>query len=452
MMGYLAYFNFVEADEVVKNPYNKMIDSQESKVTRGDILASDGSVLATTEVDNDGNETRTYPYNNVFCHVVGLASEKTGLEGTQNFYLLSKPDNIFEQISNDATGKKAVGDTIVTTLVPQLQSVAYEALKDNKGAVVVMEPSTGKILAMVSKPDYNPNDAATDYSKWLTYDSSDSVLLNRATQGLYPPGSTFKILTSLEYIRENPYYDSFEYNCSGSAYAEGGTTIPCNNNKAHGHETLKTAFANSCNSAFSTVGLELNKNKFKETCESFLFNNNLPIELEYNSSSFALNENSGISEVQETSIGQGKTMISPIHNLMITSAIANDGKMMKPYLVDSIKSSNGTVVSQTSPTVYKDNLVSSDEASVLKEYMRGVVTNGTGNALKNASYKAAGKTGSAQYDSSSNYHSWFVGFAPYDNPKVSICVVLEGGFKNVSSAQYTAKKVLDEYFKIYGND
>ncbi len=450
MMGYLTYFNIAEAGDVVKNPYNKMIDSQADKVIRGNILASDGSVLATTKVDADGNETREYPYGSTFSHVVGLASAKTGLEGSQNFYLLSKPENIFEQISKDATGTKFVGDTVVTTLVPELQKAADKALGNNKGAVIVMEPSTGKILAMVSKPDYDPNAAVTEYSKWLEYDSSDSVLLNRATQGLYPPGSTFKILTALEYVRENSDYDSYTYNCNGSAYVDGGTTIPCNNNKAHGHETLKTAFANSCNSAFSTLGLKLNKSEFKNTCESFLFNNDLPVEIEHNSSSMTINADSGISEVQETSIGQGKTMMSPLHNLMITSTIANNGKMMTPYLVDAVKDSNDNVVEQKSPTVYKDNLVSASEAATIKKYMRAVVTNGTGTAFRNASYEVAGKTGSAQYDNSSNYHSWFVGFAPYDNPKVAICVVLEGGFKNVSSAQYIAKPVLDEYFKLNG--
>jgi cell division protein FtsI/penicillin-binding protein 2 len=444
MMGYLIYFNVAVAPNVINNPYNKRIDNQETKVVRGDILAADGSVLATTETDDEGVETRSYPYGSLFCHVIGLSSAKTGVEGQANYDLLSESDNIISQLISDASGDKAMGDTVVTTLDVDLQQAAYDAIGDNKGAVIVMEPSTGKILAMVSKPDYDPNLASTDYNEWLTYDSADSVLLNRATQGLYPPGSTFKILTALEYMREYDA-DSYEYYCTGSAYVQGGTTIPCSNEKQHGTQSLKTAFANSCNSAFSTIGLDLDKAQFKRLCSTFLFNSSLPLGIEYSTSSFTLDENSGISEVQETAIGQGKTMISPIHNLLITATIANGGVLMTPYLVDSVQTAGGDVVKQTQPSEY-GTLMSTDEAYTLTEYMRAVVTSGTGSALKYASYNAAGKTGSAQYDSSEDVHSWFVGFAPYDDPEIAVCVILEGGYSGVSSAQYVAKKVFDAYF------
>lgn len=446
MAGYLVYFNVVEAASVINNPYNKRIDNQEVKVIRGDILAADGSVLATTETNEDGTETRRYPFGSVFCHVVGLNSAKTGIEGLGNFDLLSETENIIKQLTNDASGQKAVGNTVVTTLVPKLQEAAYQALGDNKGAVIVMEPSTGKVLALVSKPDYDPNLASTDYNEWLGYDSADSVLLNRATQGLYPPGSTFKMLTALEYIREQSAYDTYSYECAGSAYIPGGTTIPCYDNTVHGWENLKSAFANSCNSAFSTLGLELDKGSFKTLCSTFLFNESLGIGMEASVSSFALNENSGISEVQETAIGQGRTMITPIHNLMIASAIANKGMMMTPYFIESVQTAGGSRVASYGPKE-RAAVMTAAEAGTLTEYMREVVTSGTGRAFKNASYAVAGKTGSAQYDSSDAYHSWFVGFAPYDDPQVAVCVILEGGYTGISGAQYAAKSVLDVYFK-----
>ena len=269
-------------------------------------------------------------------------------------------------------------------------------------------------------------------------------MLNRATQGLYPPGSTFKIITALEYIREYDA-DSYSYHCTGSAYIQGGTSIPCFDNKAHGTENLETAFANSCNSAFSTIGTQLNRSAFKNLCSTLMFNSNLPIGIEYNSSSFTLDDSSGISEAQETAIGQGKTMMTPIHNLMITAAIANDGVMMTPYLVDHVQTADKIIVEQTTPTALA-TVATADEAEQLTQYMRAVVTQGTGYALKNASYKVAGKTGSAQYDSSDNVHSWFVGFAPYDDPEVAICVILEGGYTGVRNASYVAKEVLDAYF------
>lgn len=445
MMGYLVWFNVTEAPEIINSPYNKRVDNQEMKVIRGDILAADGSVLATTDTDEDGVETRSYPFGRVFCHVVGLSAAKSGIEGQENYHLLSEDGNILKQLANDATGQKAMGNTSITTLDTKLQKAAYDALGSNKGAVIVMEPSTGKILAMVSKPDYDPNDASTDYSEWLTYDSEDSVLLNRATQGLYPPGSTFKIITALEYMRE---YDveSYLYECSGSEYVQGGTSIPCFDNKSHGTESFETAFANSCNSAFSLMGTQINRASLKNLCSTLKFNSSLSLGIEYSVSSFTLDEESGISEAQETAIGQGKTMMSPIHNLMITAAIANNGIMMTPYLVDSVQTADETLVQQNVPEQLAV-VATQEESQILTQYMRAVVTQGTGYALKNASYKAAGKTGSAQYDSSDNVHSWFTGFAPYDSPEVAICVILEGGYTGTKNASYVAKEVLDAYFE-----
>ncbi len=446
MSGYLVYFNVFKASSIIDNPYNKRIDNLENKVVRGNILAADGQILATTQVDEEGNETRYYPFENVFCHVVGLNSAKTGIEGLANFELLSTSGNIIEELADDLSGEKAVGFDVVTTLVPELQEAAYNAMGNNKGAVIAIEPSTGKVLAMVSKPDYNPNDAAEYYSEWLNYDSSESVLLNRATQGLYSPGSTFKILTALEYIRDNDDYESFSYDCTGSAYVAGGTTIPCYDGTVHGHQNLEMAFANSCNGVFSTIGFKLNLAKFKQTCEDFLFNKNLDIGIESSVSSFSMDENAGISEIQETGIGQGKTMISPMHNLMIISAIANNGVMMKPYFIDRVQTREGSTVSQTEPEE-RATVCTPTEAAIISEYCRTVVTDGTGYAFRYTSYEVAGKTGTAQYDSSDRVHSWFVGFAPYDDPQIAFCVILEGGYTGVPGAQQIAKSLLDAFFE-----
>ena len=239
---YLCIFNVKDAGTIVNNPYNKRVDNQESKVVRGDILADDGDVLATTLTDEDGNETRYYPYDNLFCHSVGFTSltgMKTGIEQSQNYFLLSETDNVLDQIGNDLSGGKAKGHNVTTTLNVELTKAAYKALGNNKGAVIAMEPATGKILAMVSNPSFDANAVNTDYDEWITYDSADSVLLNRATQGLYPPGSTFKIITALAYIRQNQNdYYNYSYNCDGQAYISGGTTIACFDHTAHGYQDL----------------------------------------------------------------------------------------------------------------------------------------------------------------------------------------------------------------------
>lgn len=447
MIIYLCMFNIKDAKNVINNPYNKRVDNQAEKVVRGDIYSADGTLLATTDTDENGVETRIYPQKKLFSHVIGYNSKtKMGVELAENYYLLSETDNIFDQISTDLTGEKAKGHNVYTTLDTTLQKAAYRALGSNKGAIIVMEPSTGKILAMVSKPDFDPNLVYEDYDEWISYDSKDSVLLNRATQGLYAPGSTFKIMTTLEYMRENKNtYNDFSYTCSGSDYEEGGTTIPCADGNVHKTETLVKAFANSCNSAFSHIGAGLDNASFRELCNTFLFNRNIPVAFEYNKSSFVLNKESGISESQETAIGQGKTMISPLHNLMIASTVANGGKMMTPYVVDYIEDAYGRIVKQYKPSVI-EQLMSEEEAEYLTECMEEVIDSGTGGSMRWSSYNAAGKTGSAQYDSSDNIHSWFVGFAPAENPQIAISVVLEGGYSG-SSAQYTAKAVFDAFFE-----
>ena len=446
MAVYFGWFIQFKSENVIGSSYNARLDLLSDRVTRGSIMSNDKTVLAQTNVASDGSEKRYYPYDYLFVHSVGYSGKngKTGLESLANFYLLSSHVNLIEKTINEFQGKKNLGDNVITTLDVDLQQTASDAIGKHRGAVIVMEPDTGKILTMVSQPNFNANLVDERWAELISPDNTKAQLVNRATQGLYPPGSTFKIITALEYIREYDA-DSYSYHCTGSAYIQGGTSIPCFDNKAHGTEDLETAFANSCNSAFSTIGTQLNRSAFKNLCSTLMFNSNLPIGIEYNSSSFTLDDSSGISEAQETAIGQGKTMMTPIHNLMITAAIANDGVMMTPYLVDHVQTADKIIVEQTTPTALA-TVATADEAEQLTQYMRAVVTQGTGYALKNASYKAAGKTGSAQYDSSDNVHSWFVGFAPYDDPEVAICVILEGGYTGVRNASYVAKEVLDAYF------
>ena len=214
---YFAFFLQIKSENVINNSYNARLDSFSDRVVRGEILSSDGRVLAQTNVDENGGETRYYPYDAMFSHVVGYSTKgKTGLEALGNFYLLTSHVNLAEQVINELSSVKNLGDNVITTLDVDLQKAAYDALGSRKGAVVAMEPDTGKILAMVSKPDYNPNTLAADWDALVAGDNSEGQLLNRAAQGLYPPGSTFKIVTALEYIRENPEnFRDYRFDCSG---------------------------------------------------------------------------------------------------------------------------------------------------------------------------------------------------------------------------------------------
>ena len=210
MMVHLVKYVVVDADSDIANSYNKRQNLYAETVIKGQIISDDGVVLAETKTDDDGNETRVYPYSNMFAHAVGYDSNgQAGLEMVSNYYLLTSNQNILYRIYHALSDKKDMGNNVITTLDYDLQSTAYNALGDNDGAVVAIEPSTGKIKAMVSKPDFDPNQISSVIEE--TANSDSSCLLNRATQGMYPPGSTFKILTTLEYIRENPNYKSYSY-------------------------------------------------------------------------------------------------------------------------------------------------------------------------------------------------------------------------------------------------
>lgn len=317
MIGYFIYFQTMVSSNVITSPYNKRQDTFADRVVRGDVLTGDGMVIATTEVGAAGTETRVYPYDDLFAHVVGYASQgKTGIELLANYQLLTSHAYFLERFVNEIQEQKNIGDNVITTLNFELQKTAYDALGNYRGTVIALEPSTGKVLAMVSKPDFNPNEVD---SNWKSISgSSDSVLLNRATQGLYPPGSTFKVLTLLEYMREGNDLDNWTYECNGS-YEENGVTINCYKGKSHGTVDLKTAFAKSCNGAFAKMGLEIDNIDFMHTCNELLFNADIPVELPSKQSSILLNEDSETGMIMQTAIGQATTEVTPMHMALITS-------------------------------------------------------------------------------------------------------------------------------------
>lgn len=357
MTGYFIYFDAVLSPDVINNPYNARLDAFAERTIRGSILSSDGTVLAETKTASDGTQTRNYPYANLFAHVVGYSTRgNTGLEQLANYYLLTSSISPAEQLKNQVKDEKSPGDNVVTTLDLDLQRTAYDALGKYRGAAVVLEVSTGKILAMVSKPDFDPGTINENWDSLTNEGSTESgsVLYNRATQGLYAPGSTFKIVTLLEYMRENPdTYADFSFQCKGKV-TEGNYTISCYNKKAHGSEDLTKAFAKSCNSAFATIGLSLDETSFKNTCEELLFNTDLPSPLTYSKSSFSLQPDATPAEQMMTAIGQGETLVSPLHMALIASAIAGDGLLMKPYLMDKVQSAGGAEVKTFDPEAYGD--------------------------------------------------------------------------------------------------
>lgn len=448
LIAYFVHFELYVAEDFINNSHNARLSSFTESVVRGSILSADGQVLAETVTDSAGNETRSYPLKNLFAHVVGYSTMGTaGLEDSENYHLLSSHVNFVEKAVNDVTEEKVSGDNVVTTLEYPIQYAAYNSLGGESGAVVVIEVDTGKVLAMVSKPDYDPNNLAVNWESIVEDANSESVLYNRATLGKYPPGSTFKILTTLEYLREHPNdYEDYSYYCSGSI-SDDVNTLSCYSGEVHGTVDLKESFAESCNTSYANIGLALNLNKYKKTCEELLFNTTLPTnDFTATTSSFSLDSTSGTSVIMHTAIGQGETLVSPVHMAMIASAIDNGGVLMKPYLVDHIENANGDVVSTASSQKY-GSLMTEAESEILKEYMAEVVQNGTGTRLKDQTYTAYGKTGTAEYSDAGDSHAWFVGFAHQEGKSdIAVAVVVEGAGLGSSYAVPIAKDVFNAYY------
>lgn len=447
LMAYMAYFLEVEREDVIGNPYNNpRLDKFSEEVERGRILGNDGTILAMTETDGEGRERRVYPQGELFAHVAGYSTRgRTGLEALGNFYLLSSHVNLLSQGMARLSGRKSPGDSLVTTLDLRLQQTASQALGDRRGAVVVMEPDTGRILAMVSKPGFDPNLVETDWESLTSGDDGQARLLNRASQGLYPPGSVFKIIAALAYIRQHPEdYDQFRFDCDGY-FEYGDYTIQCYHGNAHGSQDLFQAFANSCNGAFAAIGLELEPGRLAETAGGLLLGQDLPVDIASSRSRFAMGREAETWEILQTAIGQGLTQMTPLHNAVITAAIANNGVLMKPCLLERVENAAGETVKAFEAEEW-GSIMTPEEAGILRAMMRQVVTDGTGSALRTEDYTAAGKTGSAQFETGKDSHAWFTGFAPAEDPQIVVTVVVEEGGSGGQTAAPAARSIFDVYF------
>ena len=439
LAGYITHYAITHRQELINNSYNGRQQMLIAQNRRGRIYAADGNLLAQTVENEDGSEKREYPYQSLFSHVVGYATNgRMGVEAQANYYLINSNAPLSQKAALDVSGEKYPGDDVYTTLNVELQQVASNALGIYQGAVIVTEPDTGKVLAMISKPDFNPELIADMWDE-LVQDEESSVLLNRATQGLYPPGSTFKIVTALEYIIENPdSYQTYSYNCTG-AIKRGEDRIQCYHGSVHGTVGFERSFAKSCNTSFANMGFLLDRGRFRRTLDRLLFNQELPVAFNYNISRVDMSEQTADSDMMQVSIGQGTTSITPLQLNMITCAIANEGILMEPYLIDYVQNSAGNQIKVFSPSAYGS----------IMEKEEDVVEEGTATRLKGLSYTAAGKTGSAEYGTiKGESHAWFTGFAPAEDPQVCVTIIIEGAGAGGDYAVPIAKRIFDAYFGV----
>lgn len=439
---YLSKFIIVDSESVITNSYNRRMRTLDETIIRGDILSSNGEVLAYSEYAND-TFVRKYPFSNTFSHVVGYSDKvNTGIESKYNFKLQRLNNEVFQRISNSLNDTSLSGSSLELTIDDKLQKLIYDEFPTKKGAVIVTEPKTGKILSMVSFPNFNPNNISENWNL-LNNDTENAQLLNRATQALYSPGSTFKMITAIAALENIPNINEIEYECKGVDYFDGNR-VRCFGSTRHGKVNLKKAMQVSCNTYFAYIGKDI-ADEIREVAERVYFNSYLPYDMDLSISSITLNNELSVAEKVETSFGQGNTLVTPLHMAIITGAVANGGYIYKPYVVDKIITPTGKVKHKNMPIMLKE-VFDFETTSALTEMMIGVVEGGTANAIKIDGISIAAKTGTAENETGVD-HGWLVAFVPANDPQVCITILLEsadGGKKAFPLAKKIIKYVISD--------
>lgn len=447
LIVYLTYFELFRAEEVKSSSYNKR-PSNDEYILRGSIYDRNKNLLASSTRDANDNQIRYYEHDNLYSHVIGYYDDiygQTGLERAYNSTLsdsniVDDVKNVFFQVLdrlNVSTesiplNKDSKGNSLVLTIDHALQKLAKEQLGTKKGSIVAMNPQNGDILAMVSYPDFNPSKTKND---WKETDSE----FNRATQGTYPPGSIYKIITATAAL-ENEDINT-DINCEGEINI-GGTPIHDAGNRAHGNIDLTEALVQSCNVSFSQIGVQLGQDKLKDVSERFMFNEEIPFDINTKASKFPAH-NMDKTELAKTSFGQGELLVTPLNMALMASAIANDGEMMTPNLVKNVINSGGTVLKESKSEVLS-TVTTPEIANKITDMMVGVVDRGTGTNARINGVNVAGKTGTAEVSKDSDDdHAWFVAFAPAENPQIAVTVILENhGGSGGRNAAPIAKNII----------
>ncbi|MCX2967997.1 MULTISPECIES: peptidoglycan D,D-transpeptidase FtsI family protein [Streptomyces] len=428
------WVQFVQADELQSDDRNRRVAVERYAHPRGDIIVEGKAVTGSTETDgSDYQYKRTHKNGPVWAPVTGRASQAFGtsmLEGVYDEFLTGTDDRLFFNRTIDMlTGKPMEGGNVVTTLNAEAQRAAFEGLGDKKGAVAAIDPQTGAILALASTPSYDPSAIAgnskEDEKKWVALnDDPDKPMLNRALRETYPPGSTFKVVTAAAALESGRYdidkpsgiEDPYQLPQSTDTLSNYGSP-PCDD------ATLKVALQYSCNATFAGISHELGNEKMIEVAEKFGYNTEhfVPIR-----SAESVYPEDNQPQNAQAGIGQASNRATPLQMAMVTAAIANDGKLMKPYMVDRLEGPR-SVVEQTEPEELGQPL-SATNAGKLQDMMENVVENGTGTNGRLDGVTVGGKTGTAQrgVDNSESPYAWFISYAMTDGGSpVAVAVVVE---------------------------
>jgi peptidoglycan glycosyltransferase len=454
LFGILANLSWIQifgAESLQGNAYNKRRMVEEYAVRRGDILSSDGQVLARSiETDTQYRYQREYPLGALFADITGYDSwryGRSGLEASYNDELLGKgPQLTVRTLGNMLLGSSKRGNTLVLTVDSRLQRAAAEALDGNKGAVVALDPKTGAVLAMVTSPTYDPNVAVPlpgrdTQTAWDALNADpDRPLFDRPTNGLYPPGSSFKVVVAAAALDLGVSTPRSEFQCDGALPVEG-YTIYDYGRRSHGELTFSKALVVSCNITFAQVGLRLGPRSFVQYAERFGFDKPVPFDLPTAASTVQDPDTMDDVALASASFGQGRDLATPLQMALVAAAVANGGSIMKPYLVNELQDYNGKIIEQTSPERLA-KVMDEGTAETLAGMMVDAVDDGTGQAAQISGIAVAGKTGTAEVEGAEP-HSWFICFAPERDPDIALAVVVENGGEGGRTAAPIARDILE---------
>ncbi|MCL5291044.1 MAG: penicillin-binding transpeptidase domain-containing protein [Actinobacteria bacterium] len=440
LAGQLAYLQVVAANRLVADENNGRALVQERRFRRGAILSAEGHVVAESRASSDGFDRR-YPLGDLFANVAGFSSDRygrSGIELSANEYLMTRlrASSLREYI-NQLAGGELAGDDIYLTVSERLQEIATRALGKRKGAVVALDPETGDLLALVSYPTYDSNKIDSAFASLRS--DPDAPLINRATQGLYPPGSTFKIVTAAAALEKGVATPGSIYDGPAELYVSGGKVVNFDSQEL-GRMTLDKAFAGSVNTVFAKIGLDVGDD-LVGYAQRFGFGQALPIRLPASTSRIPSPGEMDKLALAWTSVGQAQLEATPMQMALVASGIANKGKIMAPRLIREARSPEGAVRERFAPTLWRQ-AVSEKTAKTLTTLMADAVEGGTGRAARIPGVKVAGKTGTAETASGAP-HAWFVGFAPADSAKIAVAVIVENGGLGGKTAAPVARQVIE---------
>jgi peptidoglycan glycosyltransferase len=434
------YWQVVAADRLANDSRNTRVLIKEYAIERGPIVLADRTPVAESVRARDRSDplkyVRRYPQGPRYGMVTGFYSlvfGRTLVEQQFNSFLLGKaPEQFAQNVTDLLTARSSPGGTLVLTLDRAAQQAAEGALGGRKGAVVALDPETGAVLAMTTFPRYDPNDLSSHDPErirrnWdrLVKDPNDP-LLNRAAGGLYPPGSTFKVVTAAAALEDG--VSTSEQLPSPRVYDVPQTSADIGNfgGGSCGGDTitLPEALRISCNTAFAALGVDLGDQKLAAEAEKFGFNEPSPYELPAATSSIPPNQD--VPATAQSAIGQRDVRVSPLQMASVAATIANGGRRMAPFVVSEVVSEKGGVVKRFEGEDL-GQAIPAGVASDLTDMMRGVVERGTGTSAQIPGVQVAGKTGTAQHAEGQAPHAWFICFAEQGERRIAVAVVVENG-------------------------